>query len=235
MVEFVVVHGAWSGGWAWNRMPPLMARQGHAMRTPTLTGLGDRVHLATPDVGLETHIRDILALLDMEDLRDIVLLAHSYGGMVATGVADRAAERIARVIYLDAFVPRDGDSLAMLSDPAGGGAASMAANAIDGWKIPPRDMPPDTSEADRAWATPRRKPQPIRAFDSPLRLARGEPQMPRHYIYCRRPNPGDVFRQFHERALREPGWTAHTIDASHSPNITAPDRLAALLTEIVRD
>ena len=111
MATFVVSHGAWSAGWAWKKMHPLMAARGHRLFTPTHTGLGERVHLARPDIDLDTHIADVMGVLEMEDLRDVVLIGHSYGGMVATGVADRARERVARLVYLDAFVPRDGQSL----------------------------------------------------------------------------------------------------------------------------
>jgi pimeloyl-ACP methyl ester carboxylesterase len=114
---FVVAHGAWSAAWAWKKMRPLLRAAGHELWTPTYTGLGERVHLANPTVKLDTHIADVVGMLEMEDLRDVVLIAHSYGGMVATGVADRARERIAQLVYLDAFVPQDGQSLFDLQSP----------------------------------------------------------------------------------------------------------------------
>ncbi len=113
---FLLCHGAWGGGWSWKKMHPLMQAAGHRLLTPTYTGLGERAHLANPDVDLETHIQDILNVIKYEDLHDIVLLGHSYGGMVATGVADRARDCINQVIYLDAFVPRDGQSLFDLNE-----------------------------------------------------------------------------------------------------------------------
>src|SRR5262249_6765096 len=106
-----VAHGAWSAGWAWKKMHPLMSAAGHRLVTPTYTGLGDREHLASPANDLETHIQDVLAVIKYEDLRNFVLIGHSYGGMVATGVADRARERVTQLIYLDAFVPKNGQSL----------------------------------------------------------------------------------------------------------------------------
>src|SRR5882724_4964326 len=114
---FLVCHGAWSSGWAWKKMHPLMAARGHRLVTPSYTGLGEREHLANRSVDLETHIQDILNVIKYEDLRDIVLLGHSYGGMVATGVADRARDKVAQLIYLDAFMPRDGQSLFDLNEP----------------------------------------------------------------------------------------------------------------------
>src|SRR6185312_5608413 len=114
MAVFVVAHGAWSAGWGWKKMHPLLAARGHRLLTPTYTGLGERSHLASPEVDRDTHITDVLQVLKYEDLTDITLIGHSYGGMVATGVADRARERIKTLIYLDAFVPQDGDSVMSL-------------------------------------------------------------------------------------------------------------------------
>jgi pimeloyl-ACP methyl ester carboxylesterase len=117
MATFVVAHGAWSAGWAWKKLRPLMRAAGHELWTPTHTGLGERAHLAHPDVDLDTHIQDIVAVLETEDLNDVYLIGHSYGGMVATGVADRARARIKHVIYLDAFAPKDGQSVFDLQQP----------------------------------------------------------------------------------------------------------------------
>ena len=138
MTTFLVAHGAWSAGWAWKKMRPLLRAAGHELFTPTYTGLGERAHLASPAIDLDTHIRDILGVLEMEDLRDVVLIGHSYGGMVATGVADRARERIAQLVYLDAFVPQDGQSAVR---PAGArdaetGCGGWRANAGEGWRHP---------------------------------------------------------------------------------------------------
>ena len=141
---FLVCHGAWSGGWQWKKMHPLMRAAGHRLVTPTCTGLGEREHLAEPSVDLETHIRDILNVIRYEDLRDIALIGHSYGGMVATGVADRARDRITQLIYRDAFVPNDGQSLLDLNEPARRQTTDLAKSG-DGWRVPPMPVPPDTS------------------------------------------------------------------------------------------
>jgi pimeloyl-ACP methyl ester carboxylesterase len=119
MATFLVAHGAWSAGWAWKKMRPLLRARGHELFTPTHTGLGERSHLASPEIDLETHIADILGVLQFEDLKGIVLIGHSYGGMVATGVADRARERVARLVYLDAHVPRTAKAFST-STPTGG-------------------------------------------------------------------------------------------------------------------
>ena len=233
VATFLVAHGAWSSAWAWKKMRPLLRAAGHELWTPTYTGLGERAHLASPSVDLDTHIADILGVLDMEDLREIVLIGHSYGGMVATGVADRARERIAQVIYLDAFVPKDGQSLLDLQGAeTRNRMRELARTDGDGWRLPPNPMPPDTPEADVAWAAGRRLPHPLKCFEQPLRLTNAAPP-PRSYIYCRRARPDDVFRQFAERAQRESGWRYFEMDASHNPHITVPTALLAILKEIV--
>jgi pimeloyl-ACP methyl ester carboxylesterase len=229
MATFLVAHGAWSAGWGWKKMHPLMAARGHRLMTPTLTGLGERAHLARPEIDLETHIADIVGVLKFEDLADVMLIGHSYGGMVATGAADRARKRIARLIYIDAFAPDDGESVFDCLPPAV--RAQRQAGAGTDWRIPPGPMPPDTSPEDRAWAEPKRLPQPVKTFEQKLKFQHGPLTLPRHYIYCTRHSPDDRFRTFYERAKRE-GWDASEIDASHNPHITNPVALADLLTKI---
>jgi pimeloyl-ACP methyl ester carboxylesterase len=230
MATFVVAHGAWSAGWAWKKMRPPMRAAGHDFWTPTYTGLGERAHLANPDVSLDTHIEDIVAVLEAEDLHDVYLIGHSYGGMVATGIADRARARIKHLIYLDAFAPKDGQSAFDLQKPEQVAQRREAARKDgDGWRLATGPMPPDTAPEDVAWATPRRKPQPIKTFEQRLTLS-AEPSAPRTYIYCKRARPDDNFRQFLDRAKRE-GWRTYEIDASHNPHITAPDMLMKILGE----
>jgi pimeloyl-ACP methyl ester carboxylesterase len=170
---FLVCHGAWSAGWAWKKMHPLMQAARHRLFAPSYTGLGERVHLANLSIDLETHIQDILNAIKYEDLRDIVLIGHSYGGMVATGVADRARDRIAQLIYLDAFVPEDGQSLFDLSEPTREYLQGLAKGG-DGWRVPPMSPPPDTSPADIEWLTGRRVDMPIKCFETKLKLQGGK-------------------------------------------------------------
>ena len=205
-------------------MHPLMTARGHRLVTPSYTGLGERAHLAGPDVDLETHITDVVNVLFYEDLRDVVLVGHSYGGMVATGVADRARDRVKRLIYLDAFVPDDGQSLLDLS----GDGAGVRARAVDGWRIPANPLPPDTPEEDVSWIAARRGHHPIKTVEQPLILRGGPLTLPRDYILCTR---SDRFRRFADKAAAA-GWPVHTLDASHNPHITIPERLADLLTRI---
>lgn len=231
MAIFLVAHGAWSSGWAWSKVRPLMRRRGHEFWTPSYTGLGERSHLANPEIDLDLHIQDIVNVLEYEDLDDVILVGHSYGGMVATGVADRAAPRLQQLVYLDAFVPRDGQSLHDLVPPEH--VAHQRANLIDGWKVQPTPVPPDTSPDDKVWIEARRMTQPIKTLQQKLRLKNGETKLPRSYIYCSKKAPGDVFVQFAERAKKE-GWPYFELDASHSPNVTAPEALVDALDRIAK-
>ena len=231
---FLVCHGAWSAGWAWKKMHPLMAEAGHRLVTPTYTGLGERAHLANPSIDLETHIQDILNVIKYEDLRDIVLVGHSYGGMVATGVADRARDRVTQLIYIDAFVPDDGQSLLDLNKTARPRMQELTKSG-DGWRVPPNPTPPDTPPADVEWLTERRVHMPIKCFETKLKLHGGALTLPRSYIYATRTTPADTFGPFAVRAKADPAWRYHEIDASHSPNVTAPEGLMAMLQRIAAE
>ena len=232
---FLVCHGAWGGGWSWKKMHPLMQAAGHRLLTPTYTGLGEREHLANPSVDLETHIQDVLNVIKYEDLSNFVLLGHCYGGMVATGVADRARDRIVQLIYLDAFVPKDGECLLDFLDGTERQRMLELAKSGDGWRVPPNPTPPDTPQADLEWLTARRVNMPIKCFETTLKLQNGGLSLPRSYIYCTRAAPIDTFGPFAKRAKSEPGWRYFEIDASHSPNVTAPDALMTVLERIVAE
>jgi pimeloyl-ACP methyl ester carboxylesterase len=228
---FLVCHGAWSAGWAWKKMHPLMQAAGHRLVTPSYTGLGERAHLAHQGLDLESHIQDMLNVIQYEDLRDIVLVGHSYGGMVATGVADRARNKIAQMIYIDAFVPGDGQSLFDLNE-SGRAHLHKAAKEGDGWRAPPMQTPPDTSPADVEWLSARRAPMPVKCFEEKLKLKGGPLTLPRSYIYATRITPADTFGPFSRMTKADPAWRYFEIDASHSPNVTAPESLMALLQKI---
>jgi len=227
---FLVCHGAWSAGWAWKKMHPLMSKAGHRLVTPTYTGLGERAHLAHPGIDLEAHIADMLAVIKYEELRDIVLIGHSYGGMVATAVADRARDKVKELIYIDAFVPADGQSLFDLNEVARP-LMQAAAKSGDGWRVPPNPTPPDTSVEDVAWLTDRRVHMPIKCFEQKLKIS-APLTLPRSYIYATRVTPADTFGPFAKMAKNDPAWHYYEIDASHSPNVTAPEALMSLLQQI---
>lgn len=233
MATFLVAHGAWSAGFVWKKMRPLLRAAGHELVTTSHTGLGDRRHLAHKDVDLDHHITDICAVLFQEDLRDVILIGHSYGGMVATGVADRMPERLSQIVYLDAFVPKDGDSMMSLGTPEQRKRWQEGAEKEgDGWLVPPNPSPPDTAPEDVEWVKPRRYPQPIKTITQPIKLPRGESKLPKSYIYCTRVGPGDMFGPFARAAKADPAWRYFELDASHNPHITTPYDLARVLIEI---
>ncbi|MFL5286685.1 MAG: alpha/beta fold hydrolase [Rhodopila sp.] len=227
MATYLICHGAWSAGWAWKKIRPLLRAAGHDVFTPTYTGLGERAHLAHPMIDLETHIQDVLGVIEYEDLRDFILVGHSYGGMVATGVGDRVPERIRHLVYLDAFVPTNDHCL---NDLVGG---PRHFDAVENWLVPPNPSAPDTSPEDLAWTAPRRRHQPARCFSQKLRLNHPVPPFPRSYMHCTKKTDPDVFRQFADRFRNDPAWRFYAMDASHSPNITAPAELATVLLDVV--
>jgi pimeloyl-ACP methyl ester carboxylesterase len=229
---FLVCHGAWSAGWAWKKMHPLMSRTGHRLVTPTYTGLGERAHLAHPGIDLETHVTDMLNVIKYEDISDFVLIGHSYGGMVATGVADRARDKVKQLIYIDAFVPDDGRSLLDFLRESEQRRMREGAQSGDGWRVPPNPTPPDTPPEDVAWLAERRVHMPIKCFEQKLKLS-APLTLPRSYIYATRVTPADTFGPFAKMAKNDPAWRYHEIDASHAPNVTSPAVLTAMLERIV--
>lgn len=213
-------------------MRPLLRERGHRLFAPTYTGLGERAHLAAPTNDLETFIQDVVGVIETEELEDIVLIGHSFGGTVATGVADRARDRVAHLCYLDAFVPEDGQChLDLVPEPRREEMRRAAQREGDGWLVPSAPPPDDTSPEDRRWILRHRRPQALASFESPLVLRNGPLTLPRSYIYCLRTPPGDPFGRFAERA-REAGWAYFEIDASHSPHITASGELTDVLSAI---
>ena len=241
---FVLVHGAWHGGWCWRDVAAALRGRGAMVFTPTLTGLGERKHLRMAYAGLETFITDVTTVIETEELQDVTLVGHSFGGMVITGVADRMPERIKQLVYLDAIVPNDGESLvtsAPGSDPAGHARLikALGAQAPDGeWMTcPPAEIlglhlaTPDLRDWDLRNATE----HPLSSFVEPLPLSRGRPQIPSTYIVCDDPPmPGTAFVAHHADVVAGvygQQWTARRIATGHMAMVTAPAETVALLAE----
>lgn len=228
---FVLVHGGWHGGWCWKRVAPLLHAAGHEVWAPTLSGLADRAHVLTPDIGLESHILDITGLLEFDDLEQVALVGHSYAGMVITGVASRVPDRIRHLVYLDAFVPRAGDSLANLLSPEREYYyRQQAATRGHGWRVPP---PPIaalgvTDPADVALLESRLTDQPLRSFDEPLNRDAPE-EMARTYIHCTTGPIAPSFAPFAARAKADAAWGYAELATGHDAMVTAPADLATLL------
>ncbi|HSH44580.1 MAG TPA: alpha/beta fold hydrolase [Longimicrobiales bacterium] len=214
----VIVHGAWGGGWAWRTVEGHLRDLGYDVLRPTLTGLGDRVHLARPDVDLDTHALDVVNTLTFEERNDVVLVGHSYGGMVITGVAEAVPERLRTLVYVDAFVPRDGESVRDLM--------SGLLRAVEGDLVIP-------TWADPSDPYPRDVPHPLGTMTQPLALD-GEPGngVPAVYIHTR--EPGAESDSFDDAAARaeDLGWPVRVFEGGHNPQYSAPEAIARLLAEV---
>jgi pimeloyl-ACP methyl ester carboxylesterase len=243
MATYLLVHGAWHGGWCWKKIAPLLRAHGHDVFTPTLTGLGERAHLAHPLVGLETHLRDIVHVLTYEDLREVILVGHSNGGTLITAVAERAPERLGHLVYLDAFVPEDGQAtIDLIPPPQRAEWEARVQTEGYGW-LPPslrpepweaflRDFWQVTDTADRQWAVERLVPTPYQVFTDPVQ--RGNPAaaaLPRTDIECLG-NPVRAFARFAAVARSTPGWRYRELATAHESFVTAPEELAGLLLEV---
>ena len=226
MSTYVLVHGAWGGSYGWRKVRPLLQQAGHTVFSPSLTGLGERVHLANPQVNLSTHIQDVCNTLFYEDLSDVILVGHSYGGMVVAGVADRMPERIKHLVFLDAFVPNDGQSLRdIASNPAN------VAHDDGDWRIPSRQ----TSEPIDDWNAARRSAHPRGCFEEKVSLSTPleSRAFSRTYIVATgRFDPSPYFDQAAERRRADPSWNVREISGGHGMIRTNPDGLFKLLQEL---
>jgi pimeloyl-ACP methyl ester carboxylesterase len=233
MATFVLVHGAWHGSWCWKRVRRLLQAQGHDVHTPALTGVGERSHLSSPGVNLETHIMDVVNLIRWEELSDVVLCGHSYGGCVVTGAADRVADRIRSLVYLDAFVPDNGESLLHHVPGGQGNQLVELANAVgDGWKVPP--IPAEVFQVnanDRDWVNRQCTVQSIECFRQPVQLS-GAINSIRNVTFILASGfvEGSPFPPFYEKA-RARGWKTYTVDCGHDVMLDRPEQLAALLVD----
>jgi pimeloyl-ACP methyl ester carboxylesterase len=226
VATFVIVHGGWDGGWARQQVADGLRSAGHGAFIPTLTGSGERMHLARRDVDLRTHIQDIVNLLNDEELSDVVLVGSCFGGMVITGVADWVPERLARLVYLDAFVPHDGESLADLLSPSLLDTYVTRARAMgDGWRVPPD--PPDVERWTDA---------PLKAPTTPLKLRYPDSNaLPRLFIECTaKPDDSPLTPIFAAMAAqaRADGGAYHAFPADHWPPLSHARELAGLLRQL---
>lgn len=230
---FVLIHGAWHGGWCWKKVTPLLRAAGYEVFTPTLTGLAERAHLLGPDIGLHTHIADIVGLLEYEDLYNVILVGHSYGGMVISGVAEAVAARLAHLVFLDAFVPQDGQSLFDTIPDQGAAMKKIAEESGDGWQVPLGNATFGvTDEVDVAWMTPRITAQPLCSFTESVRLTnQAALALPRSYVLCRQDEPS-LFDPFAKQA-QHAGWGYYELMTVHDAMITMPEALANILLEVI--
>lgn len=220
--SFVLVHGAWHGAWCWRRVADRLTATGHYVSAPTLTGLGERSHLASDAVSLSTHIDDVVNDVQWKDLDRLVLVGHSYGGIVITGAAERLRERIAAIVYLDAFIPADGQSFSALRPPT---AAPFA-----GPMVPPPDVAAfKINEKDVAWVRSKLTPQPTKCFTEPLRVT-GAYQAIAKKAYVRAPAFTQAsFDAAYQRCRADRSWKTSEVSCGHDVMLDQPAELAELL------
>ena len=222
---FVLVHGAWAGAWCWARVVDCLVANGHRVYTPTLSGLGERSHLATCDINLTTHVTDVVNEIMWKDLDDIVLVGHSYGGIVITGAAEHVAERIASIVYMDAFIPDDGESAVDLG---------MSAHS-DGVLIPaaPTSEGDYINEADRVWVDSKATPQPSATFTEKLHVSGAYQRVP-NKVYIRASNGPSIFDKVAAKARSDRTWSVYEIESGHDLEIDAPKELCEILEACAR-
>jgi pimeloyl-ACP methyl ester carboxylesterase len=229
---FILVHGAWQGGWAWSRLAPLLEAEGHAVYAPTLTGLAERASQISKDVNVSTHVEDVCRLIIAEDLSDIVLVGHSYGGMVTAGVAERMEERIKSFVVLDGFMPEDGKAMREYWPGSVMSFLDKAASISGGVSVPP--LPAESlavAPENRVFVDGRATPQPNATFNEVVRLSGARERIVnRTYIRATgfRSHPFDAVVK---RLEASPGWRCATIDSGHVPMVDEPEKLAALLAQ----
>jgi pimeloyl-ACP methyl ester carboxylesterase len=242
MATFVLVPGAWLGGWAWERVTPELRAAGHAVYTPTLAGLGERADQGMPETNLDTHIADVVAVIEGEDLRDVVLVGHSYAGCVVTGVADRVADRLMLVVYLDSAPLEDGESFLGVYPPdLQAETRRQVAEEGEGWRLPPMPFAtmPDAptldglTAEDRALLSARATPQPFGTYTQPIRLEhQGEGNYRRAVIACHdfRMLVATGMPRF--QVFTPPLWERRDLDTGHWPMFSAPRALAEALGDL---
>ena len=239
MSALVLIHGAWHGAWCWRRVLPGLRAAGHEAHAVTLTGVGERAHLLRPDLRLRDHIADVLGLIDAEELGDdLVLVGHSYGGLVMTGVADALLARGLKprhLVYVDAVTPHPGESWSSQHAPETVRARlEAAAHRPDGAMPPPDAAVFGLDGADRDWVNRRQTPQPAGVYQDRLDFdAARIATLPRTFIDCTAPALPTI-AVMRERVRREPGWQVVELATGHDPMISAPEALVTLLLDCAR-
>jgi pimeloyl-ACP methyl ester carboxylesterase len=229
MTTFVLVHGAWHGGWCYKRVARLLRQAGHEVYTPTLTGLGERAHLMNRTIDLDTHVQDIVGIIRCEELSDVVLCGHSYGGMVIAGVAEQFATKIRSLVYLDAFVPENGKSMFdyMPAEQSGQMRTDAAQNG-EGYKVTPIPAAAFAVNArDAAWIDAMCVKQPLATFEQKLALGGG--QVPKRVYMLAAGWQPSSFQQFGARYRDDPDWQFFSFACGHDVMVDQPQELAAAL------
>jgi len=228
----VLVHGAWHGGWCYRRVADSLRGAGFGVYTPTLTGLGERSHLLTPSVNLSTHITDITNMMRWEDLQGIILVGHSYGGMVVTGAADAMTDRVAALVYLDAFLPTAGKSFHDILPPDVAEAQVQSANASNGLTVPPIPAAAfNVNEQDRVWVDSLCTPHPLRTLTQPIELTGSHARITNKSYVLATKNPVSLFHGFARSMRNDPSCISYELPCGHDVMIDLPEETAAIIQE----
>ena len=229
---FVLVHGAWHGGWCWRRVADRLHRDGHAVFTPTLTGLGERSHLPLRQgIDVATHVADIVNVMRWERLSDVVLCGHSYGGFVISGVAEEMPALIRSIVFLDAFLPENGDTIQKLTGPAAQDAIRAAVQRGD-LGVPPRAAQAfGVNKADREWVDNLCVPQPIGTFTSPIALSGAREHIARKTYIRAKGYDNPAFDRALASVQADSSWRWHEVACGHDMMVDLPDRLSELLLQ----
>ena len=228
MAEFVLVHGAFHGGWCWQRVEKRLRDAGHDVLTPTMIGMAEQQHCVSPEIGLDTHVTQISDLLMMEDLKNVVLVGHSYGGMVAAGVAMKAADRLAHVVVLDGAAPRNGEAMTDIL-PAEA-AAGMVEKAQNGLMTAPPGAFGITDPQDAAWLTARLTPQPLKTFTDSIEMDDEKyAAMNKTFIRCVWPEVDRPHSISSKRTSQAGDWNYFELNACHNAMVTIPDQVTNIL------
>jgi pimeloyl-ACP methyl ester carboxylesterase len=229
---FVLVHGASQGGWCWRRVSDRLERRGHKVFTPTLTGLGERSHLMSANVDLDMHITDIVNVIKWESLEDIVLVGHSYGGWVVSGVAEQVLPAIASIVFLDAFMPENGQRGLDLNSERSKAEIAFALKKGDISRPAPPASTWNVNEKDRAWVDAKQTAQPIGVSLKPIKLSGARDRVARKtYIRATKfKNPN--FDRFYAKTKADRSWRTYEVPCGHDVMIDMPDRLTEILLEV---
>ena len=231
---YVLVHGAYGGGWIWRDVAAELRALGHGVWTPTLTGLGERAHLLSGRITVDTHLQDVAGLIEAEELRDVILVGHSYGGMVVTGVADRMPGRIRHLVYLDALVPEDGDTAFAILPPdlASSRRAAAREQGDVALPVPGPDAFPIPDGPAKDWFMRRLRPHPLGTYDSPVGLTKpAGAGRPVTYVAYADP-PLASIEPSRQRARAKAGWRYLELAVPHDVEVPAPERVVELLAGI---
>jgi pimeloyl-ACP methyl ester carboxylesterase len=229
---FVLVHGAWHGGWCWRRVSDLLEKKGHKVFTPTMTGLGERCHLIDPKVNLATHITDIVNVIKWEGLKDVVLVGHSYGGAIISGVAEQAGDTIGSIVFLDAFVPENGDSLATkASQPVREAMAALLAKGETTMKPVPAAVF-RVNEKDRTWVDAMCTPHPMATLTDKSVITGARDRIAKRAYIRAKGYPSVPFDGYHEKLKTTAGWRVYEVPCGHDVMVDMPDRLTEILIEV---